>query len=583
MSGRPWWEARPGLLDSELDALRQAGASPQLDRDAMGDERVVRVRLSWDVGGRVMSLVAVFPDHYPFFPPVVAAPDEAFARHQEPLDKTLCLLGDSAQWHSHMTLASLLGEQLPKLLTANEQAGTAGAAAVEVPLGEPVTMYHRTMPASSVLVDGRWDLDADGGEADLLVDNPAPFTPDGVPVVRAVVAEVRSRDGRVLARCDDALVRSRKSARRVTVAWSRLPTAAVAASAGEMLDALAAAGQPRPRPFRLDAAPGGPARALRNVALAAAVVRDEVGSNRLGDVWVLPARAAESPRPGARTADFFLHPDLAGRDDLAERLPELRPLRARRVALFGLGGIGAHLALEFARSQLGGMTVVDYDVLHAGNSVRWPLGVAFRGMLKVHAISSFVGANHPYTAVDPIPWAVGRPRLDGGTAEWELLDRALEGADAIVDATGEASVHHLLSHVARERGLPYVWAHTTFGAWGGFVARLRAAGACYWCVEHHLADGTLREPPSAGQAGSVQVTGCRDATFTGASFDAARVAQPAVQLVVSTLCEGEDGGYPPVPWDAATLSLRDPCGVLVPPAWDVARLTVHDRCSGDHG
>ena len=581
---RPWWEARPGLLESELEALRQAGASPEVDHDAMRDERVVRVRLRWHAGGRVIALVAVFPDLYPFFPPVVVAPDETFARHQEPLDRALCLLGDSAQWHAHMTLAGLLAEQLPKLLTANEHAGTAAAAAVEVPLGEPLTTYHRTSPASSVIVEGGWNLDADGGQADLLVDNPAPFTSDGVPVVRAVVVEVRAHDGRVLARCDDALLRAGRSARPVTVEWSRLPTAAVAASAGDLFDTLARAGQHRPRPFRLDTAPGAPARALRHVAVAAAVVRDEVGYNRRGDLWVLPARAAESPRAGSRTAEFFLHPDLAGRDDLAERVPELRPLRGKRVVLFGLGGIGAHLALELARAQLGGMTVVDYDVLHAGNSVRWPLGVAFRGMLKVHAISNFVAANHPCTAVDPVAWAVGRPRQPGGgaDAEWELLDRALDGAYAVVDATGEASVHHLLSHAARDRGLPYVYAHTTFGAWGGFVARVGATGACYWCVEHHLADGTLREPPSAGRAGAVQVTGCRDETFTGASFDAARVAQPAAQLVVSTLCEGEEGGYPAVPWDAATLTLRDPSGAIVPPAWDVARLTVHDRCSGDH-
>lgn len=583
MTAGPWWETRPRLLDGELDALRQAGASPELDHQALDGERVVRVRLRWTVDGHEIGLVAVFPDLYPFFPPVVIAADETFARHQEPLDKTLCLLGDSAQWHAHMTLAALLSEQLPKLLAANALAGTPAAAEVEVPLGEPLTTYHRTTPGTSVLVDGRWHLDADGGEADLLVDNPALFTADGVPVVRAVVVEVRAADGRVLARCDDALTSAPQATRPVTVHWSRVD-GGVARSAKDQLDRLYAAGQPRPRAFRLDAGPG--ARGgRRHVALAAAVVRDEVGYNRAGDLWVFPACAAKSPR-GDMPAYFFMAPDPAGRDDLAERIPELAPLRGKRAALFGLGGVGAHLGLEFARAQLGRMAVVDFDVLHAGNSVRWPLGLVFRGMPKVHAMATFIGANHPYTRVQPFQWAVGRPRYapaPGEPADWELLDMVLDGADIVVDATGEASVHHLLSHAARERGLPYVYAHTTFGAWGGFVARVRPSGACYWCVEHHLAHGTIREPPSAGPAGSVQVTGCRDATFTGASFDAARVTQPAAQLVVSTLCEGSPGGYPPASWDVATLAMRDAAGGLVPPKWDVDTLTVHEQCAGDHG
>jgi hypothetical protein len=58
----------------------------------------------------------------------VIAPDLALPHHQDPITKALCLLGtDTERWRPSLTVAHLLNEQVPKLLTISEpgyQTGT---------------------------------------------------------------------------------------------------------------------------------------------------------------------------------------------------------------------------------------------------------------------------------------------------------------------------------------------------------------------------------------------------------------------------------------------------------------------------
>ena len=64
--------------------------------------------------------------------------------------------------------------------------------------------------------------------------------------------------------------------------------------------------------------------------------------------------------------------------DLFTRIPELKPLREKTVAVFGLGCLGAPSVLEFARAGVECIRLVDFDVVDPATGVRWPLGFSQR-------------------------------------------------------------------------------------------------------------------------------------------------------------------------------------------------------------
>ncbi|MEX1171812.1 MAG: ThiF family adenylyltransferase [Chloroflexota bacterium] len=253
----------------------------------------------------------------------------------------------------------------------------------------------------------------------------------------------------------------------------------------------------------------------------------------------------------------------AGPSDLTGRVPELRGLSERGVALFGLGALGAPAALEFARAGVGDLRVVDSDIVEAGNTVRWPLGMTAVGYFKAEAVLGFVSSNYPYTNVTGHGMRVGAPRLptdDHQPSQLEMLNTILEGIDLVFDATAEPGVWHVLSDLAREREVPYVHVWATPGAWGGAVARvLPDRSGCWVCIEHHYQDGTFAAPHS-DPVGETQPAGCADPTFTGANFDLQFLSLLAVRTAVSTLSRGTSGAYPDTPWDVAVINLREPDG-----------------------
>src|ERR1017187_1416695 len=94
-----WWERFPERRASELKELERAGIPYDID-DAAEANGVLRLHLRPTLGDRPLRLTATFPDHYPYFPFIVEAPDLDLAHHQHPFAKTLCLLPrDTRWWH----------------------------------------------------------------------------------------------------------------------------------------------------------------------------------------------------------------------------------------------------------------------------------------------------------------------------------------------------------------------------------------------------------------------------------------------------------------------------------------------------
>src|SRR5205814_7810394 len=139
---------------------------------------------------------------------------------------------------------------------------------------------------------------------------------------------------------------------------------------------------------------------------------------------------------------YFVQTLRAGSTDIGHRVPTVRHLRDKAVALVGAGAIGAFAALELARNGCGNIRLVEPDQVEPGNSIRWPLGASAWGERKGEALQGFVEAEYPWCEVQLCRVAIG----DVGNAadESTQLESILSGADVIVDCAANEGVTNTL-------------------------------------------------------------------------------------------------------------------------------------------
>lgn len=573
----PWWEdpAFPGLLDFELDQLEQAGYAPRLDEEARDPHGLIRVALTVPVDGldEPLELVATYPDSYPFFRPEVQAPDLDLDRHQHPFAHTLCLLARGSEfWDVEMSVADLIREQLPKLLEAVEAAGTPEAYGLEEAAGEPFAEYYDYWPQAAVLVDGAIDVPEGETDGELLVG----YTDGLGELVRGAVLEVRRSTGELIWQADDRVRRQWQKTAKCR--WVRTDRPIRKASGEEFAAELTDQVTDLRRPARDAVKLRSPSKV--DWDLVGVVFPDETTYQEQGSSWVFLARRAAPKKTKGRFNRYeLIRAWRAGAEDRSVRAPALRPLRDRTVALIGTGALGAPLALEFAKAGVDLIRLMDHDFIDPATSSRWPAGARSAGLAKVQWLYSFILSEYPHTNVEAVPWRLGSPRLDPASAprpEREILEEFFANVDLIVDASAELGVQYAMSTWARTQGIDYLCLTATAGAWGGIVARIPAdSDGCWSCFQVRLAE---HGPPPADPAGEVQPPGCAQPTFTGTGFELLPVTMMAARMAVATLCRGDDG-YLDVPWDVATLALRDEGGKQVLPDWDGFSLERHPGCT----
>lgn len=501
---------------------------------------------------KTITLVADFPTTYPYFRVEVAADGLDLVHHQDPYGKTLCLFGrDTGEWSPSFTLARVVCERLPLVLEAGNAVDASTVAGLEQHQAEPVTDYFPYAPGGMVIVDSTWDLKGRTDGQLLLRADP------GAWPLRGAVALVRAA-GERLAEATPVLLRAYPGSLELQGRWVSLPEppgrnepAAVMEAATRLDPALA-----RPVWKQLNG---------RLVDIVGVAFPEETGWRETGIGWLFLVRTREGS-PGGRIVQHLIRAGRGGVDDLAVRSPDHARLRQRRVAIAGLGAIGAPSAIELARAGVGELHLLDFDFVDPGTISRWPFGIGAAGMPKTEAVGGFLAAHYPLT--NALTWnrRLGQPT--GDRSELEVLDKFLGGVDLVYDASAEIGVQHLLSDLARERGIPYLAISTTFGARGGLVTAIRPAQTegCWLCLQHALDDGTI-EPPPSDPAGLVQPVGCASPTFTGAGYDTLHVALAGVRAAVGILLERAHPG-----WDVLVVRHGEF------PTYDTHRLDRHPRC-----
>lgn len=532
---RPWWERRPERLADELRRLDDAGIPYRIDANEQARGRL-RLEVEAPAGERIHRLLVLFPDIYPYTRFEVIAPDLDLPRHQNPFQKNLCLIGRATvNWNVDDTLADFLQTRLPQTIEVATSTDIEHQRREEEPQGEPFSDHYVYGQDSAILVDSAWRIDPAVRRGKLKLGLESLVHP-----MRGAVLEIQGADGDVVARAPEPL-----QARYPHMIWGRWirrdePVSELDPSA--FLNALVAQDKDLREKRASIKKPPPP-------DVIGVIFPEEVQQGAVSDGWVFLGRADNGIA--------LVRAARAGPDDIYVRVPELAQLRNKRVAVVGLGSLGAPSAIELARCGVGEIVLADFDFVEAGTVSRWPLGFSVIGRRKVDVLQDFIQKNYPYTTVTISAGMIGGS-LDRNYSDLEALDKLLE-SDLILDATAEVGIQHLLSDLAIERKKPYVCVSTTAGAWGGLIARVRpgATQGCWVCLQHALNNRDLPTPATKPD-GFVQPPGCASPTFTGAGFDTAAIAEAAVRMAVMTLC-GDHAN-----WDVEVIDMRDGSGARIP-------------------
>jgi len=284
----------------------------------------------------------------------------------------------------------------------------------------------------------------------------------------------------------------------------------------------------------------------------------------------------ERPTPGGAPTGWYLtRGERLAPADLAARIPAMAPLAGKRVALIGAGALGAPIALELVRAQLGELRILDFDLVEAGTIVRWPYGLSAVAAPKADFLAHVLSREYPFTKIVPFSRMLGGAPPVGEPAErqsdFDYLERMFDGVDLVIDASAEIGVQQFVAHLADERGIGQITVSATEGARGGLIARVMPGETgCWHCLQRELDDGTIPVPPH-DEMGTVQPRGCATRTFTGTAFDLLPIVAQAVRTATTTLLDGRRGA------DIFVCSLS---GVDGAPQWTSHILERREDCVG---
>ena len=140
--------------------------------------------------------------------------------------------------------------------------------------------------------------------------------------------------------------------------------------------------------------------------------------------------------------------------------PDTSEMARKRVALFGAGAIGSHMASLLARAGLGELRTVESEKLRPGNVVRHAGTPSFVGWNKGIATEVAVKFAAPWTKFE----------IELKTWDSDRLSELISDCDLAIDATGLITFAELLGRVALDAETPLISAALFRG---GFLGRVR--------------------------------------------------------------------------------------------------------------
>lgn len=593
----PWFEQNVQRFEQEKKELESLNITYEIDTAAL-EKKLLRISLKIEGNNpefdfpdksKDLELVAVFPDLYPFFRPNVFGINVDLPRHQNPIDKVLCLLGRPTDlWDPSHTLAVFLKERLPLVLQKGSITNAQILAQDETEQAEPASEYFDA-PAK-IIFDPSCFNDATPTQIECLgkivVGHPD-VTQGGRMAVLQIFNTKNELQSELPPEFKDLYP---QQSRGILYRVPSLPLL----SSNQLFEWLKGKleVQNNKIPFSGKDIILSPKQRIKNVIGLNFPEETQPGKTEMsGWIFIITGTLFKPVKPGAPLVshNFFYYAQASriSKGDFSLRIPKLRPLQNKSIAVFGLGALGAPSAIEFAKAGIGELRLIDFDKVEAATTVRWPLGMAYAGLPKTFSLKHFLSLNYPFCKVFIQDLRIGTPRANSETPHGEFLpftlpqyEEIFENLSLIYDAAVEDGVTNYLYFEAKKRNIPFVSIWGTQGAMGGQVLRVipGKTKGCWLCSMHLRVNKKIKQPP-ADIKGAIQARGCGDLSFTGSSFDMLNIALAGVRQAVSILCEGEENAYPSLNWDLSILSLYNEKGEPINPAWEEQELNIHPDCA----
>lgn len=130
-------------------------------------------------------------------------------------------------------------------------------------------------------------------------------------------------------------------------------------------------------------------------------------------------------------------------EDLLERNVKgiSEKLKKAKVCILGLGGLGSNVAVLLARSGIGYLKLVDFDVVEASNLNRQQYRISHIGMKKTEAIKTIIKEINPFVEIETLDVKVDRENISLIVEDIEIIVEAFDVAETKAMAIEELLIN----------------------------------------------------------------------------------------------------------------------------------------------
>ena len=106
-----------------------------------------------------------------------------------------------------------------------------------------------------------------------------------------------------------------------------------------------------------------------------------------------------------------------------------KKLKKAKVCILGLGGLGSNVAVLLARSRIGYLKLIDFDVVEASNLNRQQYRISHIGIKKTEAIKTIIKEINPFVEIDTLDIKVDRENILSVVEDIEIVVEAFDKAE----------------------------------------------------------------------------------------------------------------------------------------------------------
>ena len=106
-----------------------------------------------------------------------------------------------------------------------------------------------------------------------------------------------------------------------------------------------------------------------------------------------------------------------------------KKLKKAKVCILGLGGLGSNVAVLLARSGIGYLKLIDFDVVEASNLNRQQYRISHIGMKKTEAIKTIIKEINPFVEIEVLNKKVDRENILSVVGDIEIVVEAFDRAE----------------------------------------------------------------------------------------------------------------------------------------------------------